>query len=194
MTEAQAQKLVTVLVTAYPSAMLRLSADQQRETAATYRRMLADLEYAVANAAVERLLATSRYLPTIAEIREAAADLTGSGSRVGGEQWGSVRRAMASRGAHRTPGVDFVFNDPITARVVDALGWRELCLSDNPTADRARFIETYDKLAAEARRDVIAGALPAAKRLRELQARRSEAVGAGDAVGRVLRLMTGEGE
>ena len=42
-----------------------------------------------------------------------------------------------------------LFTDPVTAQCVASLRWRELCDSENQAADRARFVELYDKLAAQ---------------------------------------------
>jgi Loader and inhibitor of phage G40P len=165
MTKLEAARLVACLFAAYPAA----SSNVNNRTTEIFERMLGDLDYVVANAAVERLIATSRFMPTIAEIREACMDLSLGERRAGGEAWGSVLRAISGAGIYRKPGVDFVFNDPVVARCVAALGWEELCNSENQHADRARFIELYDKLAVSTRKEQNTGALPAAQRLKALE-------------------------
>lgn len=187
MTEAEAQKLVTVLVTAFPTTMVRLSAEQQKLTMGTFRRMLGDLDYPVANAAVERLLATAKFMPTVAEMRDTALSLTAGELTAGGEAWGSVLKAIAEQGAYRVPGTDFVFRDPVTAQCVASLGWQNLCLSDNQPSERARFIELYEQLASRGRRLKLSEGLPAMQRYRALQQRDPAAI--GDAVSRVLQLV-----
>lgn len=173
MTEPEVQKLVCVLIAAFPSAMAKVDDEHQRNTMAIYRRMLADLDYLVANAAVERLLATCRFMPAVSEIRDACLSLTQGEVRAGGDAWGSVLKAIAEQGAHRTPGADFQFRDPVVLLCVKALGWRELCLSENQVADRARFIELYEQLAAKQRRLALSEGLPAMQRLRAAQAAKS---------------------
>jgi hypothetical protein len=185
-TEAEEQKLVTVLVTALPNTMVRITSDQQQHTMTVYRRMLGDLDYACSNAAVERLLATSRFMPTVAEIRDVAQSLTVGEQIPGGEAWGHVVKAIAAQGAYRVPGTDFVFRDPVTVQVVGALGWTNLCLSENQPADRARFIELYDKLSARDRRLQLSEGLPAMQRFRALQERSAGSL--GEATGRALAL------
>ena len=192
MTEEQTQMLVTVLVTSFPNTMVRLSAEQQRQTMATYRRMLGDLDYAVANAAVERLLATSRFMPTVAEIRDAALSLTTTEQVAGGEAWGDVLKAVARYGAYRIPGTDFAFADPLVAKSVACLGWQNLCLSENQPADRARFIELYDKLTQTERRLQLSEGLPAMQRYRAIQERGVQSV--GEAIKRVFELSKPEEE
>ena len=192
MTEEQAQMLVTVWVTSFPSTMVRLSQEQQRQTMATYRRMLSDLDYAVANAAVERLMATCKFMPSVAEIRDTALSLATGEQVAGGEAWGALLKAISEQGAYRVPGTDFVFRDPVTAKAVSCLGWQNLCLSDCQPAERARFIELYDKLAVTERRLQLSEGLPAMRRYRALQERTAQSI--GDAVKRVLSLSEPEEE
>jgi hypothetical protein len=46
-----------------------------------------------------------------------------------------------------------VFSHPIIEQAVKALGWRNLRMSENPTADRARFIEAFEQLAGRAEKE-----------------------------------------
>lgn len=188
MTNEEAQKLVTVMVMAFPGLFGRMDVAQQENTMAIYRRMLSDLAYPVANAAVERLLATAKFMPTIAEIREACLTLSDAEQRAGGSAWGDVLEAIRKYGAYRSPGADFELADPVTAACVNAMGWRNLCLSDNQIADRARFIELYDIEAGKARRLQLSDGLPAIQRLRAIQQRTEQPTLAGDAIANVLRL------
>ncbi|HEU4727652.1 MAG TPA: replicative helicase loader/inhibitor [Kofleriaceae bacterium] len=164
MNTLECKKLVAVLIAAFPASKFT------PETVGVYERMLADLDYAAAQAAVERLIATARFLPTVAEIRDAALTMHAGETRPGGDAWGDVLRAIGRYGYARTPGMDFQFADPVIAECVRAMNWRELCVSENQQADRARFIELYDKLAAQGRRKQLSESLPAAQRLRSLQA------------------------
>lgn len=164
MTKAEVTKLVAVMCAAFPTA--KVTAD----TCAIYERMLADLEYPVANAAVEQLLATARFMPTVAEIRERCLAISSGEVKPGGEAWGLVLKAIGRYGRNRSPGTDFHFADPVTHDCVTALGWRELCDSEMQGADRARFIELYDRLAVQARRKQLSDGLPAMQRYRALQA------------------------
>ena len=99
MNELEAQKLVTVIAAAWPGQVSRLTPTQQADQQQIYRRMLADLDYPVVNAAVERLIATSKFFPTIAEIREACVYTIEGDRRTGLEAWGDVVRAIGRQGA-----------------------------------------------------------------------------------------------
>ena len=172
MTESQVAKLVAVLMVTYPNAKW-IAADLKRDTPGTstaYERMLVDLDYAAANAAIERLIATKpAFPPSIAEIREAALAVSSGERRAGGDAWGDVLAAIRRYGYARTPGRDFELEDPVVLDCIKALGWQELCSSENQVADRARFIELYDKRAADHRRRELSEGLPAMHRLRMLQ-------------------------
>lgn len=69
MTDLEGMKLIKILQSAYPRQEFK------EDTIRVYTRMLADLPYAVAQQAVYELLATSRFLPTIAEIRTHAVEV-----------------------------------------------------------------------------------------------------------------------
>lgn len=161
MTPNESAKLVAMVLGAFPRGIPQ-NPELARKTAEVYKRMLLDLDYEVAERAVARLIATSRFLPTVSEIRAAAVDVTQGAVRQGGEAWGDVNMAIRRFGRYREP----VFDDPIVAECVKQLGWQSLCNSTNDVADRARFIELYDGLAERVRRDEVAGpalALPAPK-------------------------------
>lgn len=184
MTDAEVAKLVAVMMGAFPSAKVT------PETSKVYERMLRDLDYPAANAAVERLLATARFMPTVADIREAALSLNLGETRPGGEAWGEVLRLIGRWGARRyDQGWELPTNDAVLRQTVGSLGWVNLCDSENQAADRARFIELYDKLAAQRRRSLLADELPAAQRFRALQAQERSAGGIGEAIGRALELV-----
>lgn len=153
MTRAEAQKLVMLLFAAFPAQTRNVAPAEARASAEVYARGLEDLDRDLAARAVDALVKSARFLPTVAEIR-AACVVTQHGRRRGGaEAWGDVIRAIGRYGYMRRPGIDFAFDDPLVARAVDAFGWANLCGSENATADRARFIEHYDQLAENAHAD-----------------------------------------
>lgn len=152
MTKLEAAKLVAVLTAAYPSAKVT------DRTSEAFEHMLADLDGEVASKAVARIIATSRFFPSIAEIRETVTDLECGAIRAGGDAWCDVLEQSRRVGYTGRPR----FDDPIVRAIVARWGWRALCLSETGAADRARFIELYEALAKRERADRISGvALPA---------------------------------
>jgi hypothetical protein len=152
MQRSEAAKLVAMISAAWRDAAI------SDATAEIYETMLADLSFETAQQAVARLIATNKWLPTIAEIRATAADIEHGPARKGGEAYGDVLAEIRRTGAYGVP----TFKDPVVAECVRLMTWRGLCLGDNEAADRARFIELYDGLQTRVRADVVAGrALPA---------------------------------
>ena len=146
MTPAEAAKAVLMLQAAYPGARMTAM------TGELYESMLADLEFDVVRGAIARLICTSKFLPTIAEVRDAAAEITLGPIRSAVAAWGDVTMAVRRVGHYGCP----KFEDPLVAECVRALGWRSLCLGDSgEAADRARFCELYSDLQRKQRqRDV----------------------------------------
>jgi hypothetical protein len=182
-TRQEAAKLVAVIIASCPAQSSKLDSGRASAMVDAYEALLSDLTYEQVNAAVRVLLQTRSWMPSIADIRSTVLELQHGPVRAGGDAWGGVLRAIKGEGAYRTPGDDFKFRDPITARCVAALGWQELCLSENPTADRARFIELYDKLAQQDRKEATSPMLAAAAEVRR------GALSAGDAVKQVFAMI-----
>jgi hypothetical protein len=82
---------------------------------------------------------TRKFLPTIPEIRELAAEIVGGHLPDGDEAWGEVMDQIRAVGSSASPS----FSHDAIAKVVHAMGWRELCASDNQVADRAHFLRLY---------------------------------------------------
>ncbi len=164
MTEPEAAKLVAMLATAWPEGLRWQDEHQQAEQRRLYRQFLLDLPYAAGDAAVVRLIATwkptaAQRWPSIADLRAAIAEQLAGRRMLGAEVWGEICRLVRRYGAHRTPGVDFEVGDPVVAAVISEIGWRELCLSEERVADRARVIELADQLGARETTDRVVGRL-----------------------------------
>lgn len=67
MRASEAAELVLMMMAAYPNAKTTDSTSQ------VYEVMLADLDVRTAREAVKRLIATSKFMPSVAEIREECA-------------------------------------------------------------------------------------------------------------------------
>ena len=159
MTHTEVMKLVAMLVATYRNT-LRLEDHELVAMSSVYEAMLADLDADAATSAVKSLMVTSKWMPTIAEIRAAVVEAVEGPSRSPADAWGDVLVAIGRHGSYRTPGIDFAFCDPLVARLVDRFGWRDLCRSECVQADRARFIEAYAQLIEQHRRERVTATLP----------------------------------
>lgn len=150
MTREEAFKLVGVLFTSYPQARLNQS------NADAYVSALIDMPADAAARAIERLRRTSKFLPTISEVRECVSDLSVGPRKTGVEAWESLQKAQRKWGWCRPPKV----TDPKMARAIEVLGgWQAVCsiTTDMEMSARARFIEAYDVFSRRERLDMESG-------------------------------------
>jgi hypothetical protein len=159
---------VKLILASYPSQRQRMSAKDIHGMYAAYAAGLTDLPFDIVRLGITKLVKTSKWMPTIAEIRGAAVTARDGRAREGAEGWSDALAAVGRYGVNRTPGKDFEFVDKLVDRVVHAIGWRELCLSEFQIADRARFIELYEQLAEHDAIDRVSGMLPSSAPSRAL--------------------------
>lgn len=142
-----------MLCAAYPDHVAKLSDETMEAQVQLYHQMLFDLDLDTLRSVVLRHLAESQWFPKISELRKAAARLAQPEALDPAEAWGQVVKAIPIYGATIAgadgPGIP-PFDDPLTAAVVRQFGWNNLCWSENPVADRARFIEAYERQAQRA--------------------------------------------
>lgn len=170
MKKSEAAEIVHMLMKAYPAS----KADDG--TSRIYETMLVDLDANRAMAAIKRLLSTCKFLPTIAEIREAAAAQTAGPRKTGNEAYEELNRAVLKHG--HTPVVKVTDDGkvltqkpwpPIAPDIAVAMRrtwgtWADCCSAtrDQSVSDRARFIEAYDGMSERDRADLVSGVpLPA---------------------------------
>ncbi len=145
-----------LLSLAYPNYGKDGNASALAETMRLYQRLLDDLPLDALEQAVLRHIATSKWFPTVAELRSAAGEIVhpSAAEQTALEAWGDVLETFVS-GEYifdvflkRLP----TFRNPLTQAAVTALGgWGYLGQSDNAVADRARFVEVYNQLQARQR-------------------------------------------
>ena len=109
-------------------------------------RQLQDIPYMVAEAALNKWVATQKWSPSIAEIREMAVTVTAGEKPLWSDGWEQVLKAIKKYGMYAIPEAMASFDD-ITRQTVQRMGFRELCLSENPMQDRANFRMIFEQLA-----------------------------------------------
>ena len=151
MKPTEALELVRQLMACYPQAPMG------QESVQAYARHLADLDPEVCDVAIKRCIATSRFLPSIAEIREQAAACLDNAPDAE-EAWGIVMGEIRRKGYNGTP----VFPHSRIADAVKAIGgWYEVCTSENATADRSHFVKAYSAATKRSREALTLAGVPA---------------------------------
>ena len=135
----------------------------------------------ILQAAVEHWVEHSRFFPAPSQLLEAVEFVTGGNeSMTAADSWGLIREQMFKSGAYNPP--EF---DQVTERTVKAMGgWRYLCLSEDTTADRARYIDAYEAI-DESEKQIARGELVAGRLQLQLSPAHDSAK---------LRLVPGEGD
>lgn len=144
-------RVLAVLQAAYP----RFQPPPQ--TNSVYAELLADIPDDVLDAAAKHRAATSKWFPSVAELRDAAGEIVarGAGVRSAEEAWINVQRAVQRFGWYGQPngpenGYGWCVPDMLSdleKRAVEGLGgWKTLCESDNAVADRAHFLKIYGNM------------------------------------------------
>lgn len=138
MTELEALKLVKIIQSAYPRQ------EFPEDTVRIYALSLADLPAKLGQQAVMELIRTSKWTPTIAEIRQRAAEI-GRPMPAVDEAWSEAQRA--ARGFK--PGVlmDVHWSTDEVAEAVAAIGglWG-IAMTSRPEVLQRQFTETYNAL------------------------------------------------
>jgi len=118
-----------------------------------YVRMLSDLEDESLQLAAEHCIVNGKFFPSIAELREAAARIeTGADILPSAtEAWGEFCKITRRLGYFEIP----VFDNPITAKVAQALGWKQLVEHDNESVAQAQFRRLYEDYQKRGLNDVI---------------------------------------
>ncbi len=107
-------------------------------TVELWSTMLGDIPFEVVQAAVKMHLSKSVFPPTVADIRQAAADIMNPSYLTAIEAWDAISRAIRKFGYYRE--IDGLASLPEEVRqMTERFSWRELCLSENIDTLRAQF-------------------------------------------------------
>ncbi len=145
-------QILSVISAAFPNYQ------EQPQTPEVYLQLLGDMDTALLKVAVLQCCSEPgrKFAPTVGEIRGAAAELTRLANHVPSsyEAWQEVQQSFRGMGKP--------WSHPLVKQAVDIFGWHNLGMSENPVADRARFIEAYEQLLHQGEREQTM--LPAVRR------------------------------
>jgi hypothetical protein len=134
MNRKQIINLLGIATANFPSMQTR----DMQPTAVLWEKALNDMDYPTAEKALIKVLSTSRFFPTIADIREAAAQITNPRVMDAMEAWGLIVQAIRKHGMYRQKeGLESL--PPDVREMANRFTWRELCLNENPDTMRAQF-------------------------------------------------------
>lgn len=108
-------------------------------------QLLQDIDYQIANVAIQKYILTNKFPPTIADIREGAAAAVIGEKKLWSDGWEEVLTAIRRYGSYReTEALDSM--SETTRQAVNRLGYKNLCMSENISVERANFRMIYEQL------------------------------------------------
>ena len=139
MTRQEFATLAMALKTYYPRETL-LPNQQAMEL---WYRELEDIPYKVAEASLRKWVATNKWSPSIAEIRELTANIQYGEQLTWGEAWEKALNAVRRYGSYnKKEALDSL--DPLTRKCVENIGYLDLCMSENIMVERAHFQKIFE--------------------------------------------------
>lgn len=114
--------------------------------------LLQDIPYQVAMAALKKWVATEKWSPSIAEIRETALEITQGKQPDWSESWQTMKKAIARWGYMR-PEEALQSMDPLTREVVERLGYEAVCESEDEEVLRGQFRRAHEVVANRRKQD-----------------------------------------
>ena len=113
---------------------------------------LKDIPFNIAQAGLRKWVSTNKWSPSIAEIREMATSISIGEIPDWGEAWKEVQLAIRRYGRYEA-GKAIKSLSPLTREAVERIGFNNLCISENESADRANFRMIYEQLAERKKKD-----------------------------------------
>lgn len=142
MTKSETAKLLAYIAVAYPNGKV----EPNEPTVALWSQFTADLPYEMAKLAVDSMISTLRFPPTIADIRESVARARSEacGELSAGEAWGKVRKAISRWGYYRPIEAHEALGDELWGVIEQVGGWSYLnTTEDDISTISAQFERRY---------------------------------------------------
>lgn len=143
MTFEEFSKIGMALKTYYPREEKTLLKDEH--SIKLWYEALKDIHYNTMYIALQKWVETERWSPTIADLRKMCFEAQNPEIKTWDEAWEDVMHAIRFFGYNRRIEALETFDD-ITRKVVQRIGWVQLCTSEEIGIERAAFRDIYKAL------------------------------------------------
>lgn len=141
MTKEEFMRITAAISTYYP----KDDPFQNEEAMQLWYEEFKELPYEAVSIGLRRHVNTSKWCPTIAELKEAIVMIT-AGNKDWGVAWNECIKAISRYGQYQEEEA-LASMSPLTRQIVKRLGYRDLCVSENQMQDRANFRMVFDQVA-----------------------------------------------
>lgn len=125
MTRADAAKLVAIIVTAYPNFDKFKDAQAVASTVDLWAAMFADDDARIVGLAVKKHIATNKWPPSVAELREIMLEIQRPELIAPDQAWAAVSDYMHTEREYPDKYLEYVL-PPLVARAVEIIGYQDL--------------------------------------------------------------------
>ena len=150
MERADFKDWIDALQTYYP----RFNIIPNPQAITLWYKELGDIPKELLDTALRRWVNTEKWPPTIAELRALCAEIVNGKAPDWGEAWYEVERAIGRYGCERGQEA-LAAMGPLTQAAVKRIGWRSICLSENPDIMRAQFRQCYEICAKRSQENLV---------------------------------------
>lgn len=174
MTRNEIARILAIIAAAYP----RFKVDTEGITLNVWHEMLGDLDYNLAQMAVQKLIYESPYPPVIADVRKQVVEVIEKDKTDAAMAWGEVTKAMSMYGMYKEKEALASMSEK-TAKVVRAIGFREICMSEPPGVVRGQFMKMYEAFTEREKKEAL---LPAGfkQQMQAISGRKLKLIGGGE--------------
>lgn len=131
-----------------------LVSDNEKRLEIWYKMFKDDSPEVFENACL-RLASTSKFAPTVAALRECMQEITNPSAEITADDaWKEVQDCIRHCGSYNETSASNSMT-PITKKIVQAMGYRNLCLSETQMADRAHFMKMFEQYKEREKRDYL---------------------------------------
>ena len=145
MNKHETAEVLGYLAAAFPNAKVT------KQTAIVFHDVLSGLPAPDVMVAAKEIVRESEFFPSPAQILNAVARISGAVSPAPAMAWQDVLRQVSEKGRSGVP----EFSHATIEAVVKAIGWRDICMSENVDVLRSNFLRMYDSMAKSLDREVL---------------------------------------
>ena len=150
MDKIQTTKLLLMLNILYPN--FKTDENQLDLKIELWHELLGHEPFELIAIAVKKLSYENTYPPTIADVAKRISEIKNPNVTTDAEAWGEVKKAISNYGYYDEMGALASLSET-TRKVVESMGFREICTSENIDTVRAQFRMAYNSIATRKKQD-----------------------------------------
>lgn len=153
MTNKEIASLLTLVSANFP----HLQEKNLTPTMILWKTMLADIDYETAQLAIQKILITSSYFPTLAKIREEVAKINIFKIPSFEQAFKMIKKTILRYGFYQEKKalMELKKTHPIILKIIENFGWKELCMANDSQFTKREIEKAYQKIYQKEWEDLI---------------------------------------